>query len=429
MLLLGLLVALGAVPAPAHAGARTLLDDPASGQAYAAAAAGSGVFDVVEVSGYLDPIMADFIERSIHTASERGSLGLVLQLDSSRAVVDDERIRELASLIRASEVPVSMWIGPSGAVAKGAVGQLAGVVSDLALAPGSKLGDLGPLILPEQHLNEPFADAYPRMRQRTLSFQEAIDSGLAREAPTLPFFVIDLPGFEIDIDDSGDEPLRVPVSSVRFARLSLLDQFMHTAASPAFAYLLFLVGGGLLLFELYTAGVGIAGVLGAVSLLLGCYGFAALPVRGWAIALLVVAMFGYAVDIQIGVPRAWTVIATLCLLAGSLTLFHGVLLSWVTLLVGIVGVFAGMVAGMPAMVRARFGTPTIGRSWMVGTVGSARDDVNPEGVVLIDDAPWRARTQRATPISAGDPVRVVALEGLILTVEPVSDEEPEAAHD
>ena len=114
MLLLGLLVALGAVPAPAHAGARTLLDDPASGQAYAAAAAESGVFDVVEVSGYLDPIMADFIERSIHTASERGSLGLVLQLDSSRAVVDDERIRELASLIRASEVPVSMWIAALG---------------------------------------------------------------------------------------------------------------------------------------------------------------------------------------------------------------------------------------------------------------------------------------------------------------------------
>ena len=170
-------------------------------------------------------------------------------------------------------------------------------------------------------------------------------------------------------------------------------------------------------------------MLGAVSLLLGCYGFAALPVRGWAIALLVVAMFGYAVDIQVGVPKVWTVIATLCLVAGSLTLFHGVLLSWVTLLVGIVGVFAGMVAGMPAMVRARFGTPTIGRSWMVGTVGSARDDVNPEGVVLIDDAPWRARTQRATPISAGDPVRVVSLEGLILTVEPVSDEEPEAAHD
>ena len=169
--------------------------------------------------------------------------------------------------------------------------------------------------------------------------------------------MLDLPGFETEIDTSGDEPVRIPVSSVRFAKLALLDQFMHTAASPAVAYLLFLAGAGLLVFELYTAGVGIAGGVGAVTFLLGCYGLAALPARGWAVALLVVAMFGYAVDIQIGVPRVWTAIATVCLIAGSLMLFQGVLLSWITLVAGIVGVFAGMVAGMPAMVRTRYGTP------------------------------------------------------------------------
>ena len=339
-------------------------------------------------------------------------------MNSPLATIDNQRLTELAARIRSSEVPVSMWVGPSGAVAKGAAGQLAGVVSDLALAPGSELGDLGPLIVPDEHLAEPFADAYPAMRDRTVSSAEAIELGLAREAPTLPFFVIDLPGFETEIDASGDEPVRVPVSRVRFAKLSLLDQFMHAAASPALAYLLFLAGAGLLVFELYTAGVGIAGGLGALSFLLGCYGLAALPARGWAVGLLVVAMFGYAVDIQIGVPRVWTAIATVCLVAGSLTLFSGTSLSWVTLLAGIVGVTAGMVTGMPAMVRTRFGTPRIGRDWMIGALGVARDAVDPEGVVVIDGAPWRARTQRATPIGAGDPVRVISLEGLILTVEP-----------
>ena len=462
LLLLGLLLALGGASAARtdSAGASALYADPVQTSAVAAsshsgiveaasshpgignAAASSvsginhaaspldhGVFDVVGVSGYLDEIMADFIERAIRIASSKGSLGLVLQVNSARAVIDDQRLTELAAAIKGSEVPVSMWIGPSGAVAKGGVGQLAGLVTDLALAPGSKLGDLGPLILAEHDLSQPFADAYPRLRDRTLSFEEAIEAGLAREAPTLAFFVIDLPGFETYIDDSGDEPVRVPVSTVRFTKLSLLDQFMHTAASPALAYLLFLVGGGLLVFELYTAGAGIVGAVGALSLLFGCYGLAALPARGWAIALLVVAMFGYAVDIQTGVPRVWTVIATLCLVAGSLTLFEGMLLSWITLVSGIVGVFAGMVAGMPAMVRTRFGTPTIGRDWMIGTVGAARGDVDPEGVVVIDDAPWRARTHRATPIPAGDPVRVVSLEGLVLTVEPVTDEEPEASPD
>ena len=390
----------------------------ASGASEGAAASGSDVFDVVEVSGFLDGIMAGFIERSIEKASADGSLGLVLQVNSPLATIDNQRLTELAARIRSSEVPVSMWVGPSGAVAKGAAGQLAGVVSDLALAPGSELGDLGPLIVPAEHLAEPFADAYPAMRDRVVSSAEAIELGLAREAPTLPFFVIDLPGFETEIDTSGDEPLRVPVSRVRFAKLSLFDQFMHTAASPALAYLLFLAGAGLLVFELYTAGVGIAGGLGALSFLLGCYGLAALPARGWAVGLLVVAMFGYAVDIQTGVPRVWTAIATVCLVAGSLTLFSGTSLSWVTLLAGIVGVTAGMVTGMPAMVRTRFGIPRIGRDWMIGALGVARDAVDPEGVVVIDGAPWRARTQRATPIGADEPVRVMSLEGLILTVEP-----------
>ena len=64
---------------------------------------------------------------------------------------------------------------------------------------------------------------------------------------------------------------------VRFNGLGLLDQLMHTVASPAMAYLLVVIGAALLIFEFFTAGVGIAGFVGAVCLILGCYGLAALP--------------------------------------------------------------------------------------------------------------------------------------------------------
>ena len=77
-----------------------------------------------------------------------------------------------------------------------------------------------------------------------------------------------------------------------------------------------------------------------------------------------------------------------------------------------------MVAGMPTMVRSRFSTPTIGRDWMIGEMGAARTDIAPDGVVTLRDAPWRARTNRATPIRKDDAVRVVAIEGLVLEVEP-----------
>ena len=74
---------------------------------------------------------------------------------------------------------------------------------------------------------------------------------------------------------------------------------------------------------------------------------------------------------------------------------------------------------MPAMVRARFGTPTIGRDWMIGELGTVVGAVAPDGVVEIRGATWRARTNRATPLAAGDAARVVAIDGLTLEVEPL----------
>jgi membrane-bound serine protease (ClpP class) len=157
-------------------------------------------------------------------------------------------------------------------------------------------------------------------------------------------------------------------------------------------------------------------------LVLGCYGLAALPTKPWAVAVLLIAMFGYAIDVQTGVPRVWSGIATVCFVVGSVVLYDGLSLSWVTLLVAIVGMSLAMLGGMPAMVRTRFSTPTIGREWMVGEVGTARTAVAPDGVVLVRDAPWRARTSRVTPIEPGDEIRVVSIDGLLLEVEPNNPE-------
>jgi membrane-bound serine protease (ClpP class) len=183
--------------------------------------------------------------------------------------------------------------------------------------------------------------------------------------------------------------------------------------------LLFVIGMALLLFELFTAGVGVAGVVGAGAFLLGCYGIAVLPTRPIALVLLVFAMFGYAVDIQTGVPRVWTGIATVSFVFGTLVLYDGVSMSWITVVAGVLGMTLAMVAGMPAMVRTRFSTPTIGREWMIGEEGEARTAINPDGTVIVRGAPWRARTNRATPIAVGDAVRVAAIDGLVVDVEPL----------
>lgn len=376
------------------------------------------VFDVIQISGLVDGIVADFIEKSIEKAEANGSGGLILQVNSGAAVVDDDRLIRVARAIDDATVPVYAWVGPSGAKAEGEVAQLVAVTDEMAVAVGARFGKTGPLLFPEL-LSEEFLAVAAGLETATVDEEGVIELGLAdRDSPTLGFFALDLPGFESEIDTSGDEPVRVPVSPVRFTKLSLFDGWMHTFASPAMAYLLFLVGASLLIFELYTAGVGIAGVIGAGSLILGAYGLDVLPTRWWALGLLVVAMLGYAVDVQTGVPRAWSVIATTLLVIGSLFLYDGLALSWITLLAGIIGVALSMTSGMPSMVRTRFGTPTIGREWMVGLMAEAAEDIKKEGVVMVDGAPWRARVNRTTPIAAGDPVRIVAIEGLYLEIEP-----------
>jgi membrane-bound serine protease (ClpP class) len=408
-------VAVGLVTAGATlASALAAGPGPAAGQS--ACDAGSGPVAIIEVDGLLDPVLADFVEDQVVEAENICAVALVLQLDSGGAVVSDGRLDELLSTIEESAVPVGIWVGPSGSKATDDAVRLLAAAEVTGVAPGSSI-EVTPALLEARGVDATdlgAVDVDDRVSAGTAVDLDLVDNG----APVIGEFVVDLEGVETEIVD-GQRQL-ADDATVQFGGLGIVGQLMHTVASPAVAYLLFVIGLALLLFELFTAGVGIAGMVGAGSLILGCYGLSVLPTRPVGIALLLFAMFAYGVDVQTGVPRLWTGIATVSFVLGSLLLFDGVRVSWITLLVAFVGMTLAMLAGMPTMVRSRFSTPTIGREWMIGELGMARTDIAPDGVITLREAPWRARTNRATPIRRDEPVRVVAIEGLVLEVEPDS---------
>ena len=383
------------------------LGAPASAQP----APGTGLVSVIQVNGYLDPIEVDFIERTIESAEHDRVDALVIQLDSPGAVVSDATIERVAARIRNASADVGVWVGPSGAVALGKAADLVAAAKYKGLAPGSRL-DIGPRSV---GADEAFTSGHTNISAKCERAQGSTEGCAA----TIGDFVVSIPSVPTKAVEQNGQTRIEPAAQTRFAQLSLVNRLLHSVASPPVAYLLFVMGMALLVFELFTAGVGVAGVVGAVAFLLGCFGLAVLPTRPFAIFLLVFAMFGYAIDIQTGVPRVWTGIATVSFSVGSLLLYDGVSLSWITLVAGVVGMTIAMIAGMPAMVRARFSTPTIGREWMIGEEGEARTAIAPDGTVLVRGAPWKARTNRATPIALGDPVRVAAIEGLVLDVEPL----------
>lgn len=381
----------------------------------------AGRVSILKVEGLIDPVMAEFIDRSITDGERAGVVAVVIQLDSSGSVISDERLIELAEHIHNASVPVAIWIGPSGSRGLGGAAQLVGASKRIGIAPGSRLGKTGPLVVPEELLSPEFVAASDRLENGTVNAAQANELGItaSKDAPVIGEFLIDLPGFKYEEVKVDGRTVRQPVTTPVFSSLPVQEQLFHTVSSPPAAYLLLVIGLSLIIFEFFTAGVGVAGLVGAGCFVMSCYGLANLPFRPWALGLLVLAMFGFAVDVQTGIPRLWSIIGFVALVIGSFTLYDGFELSWITLLVGIVGVTLAMVAGMPAMVRTRFSTPTIGREWMIGEEGEAVTNVSPDGVVRVRGALWRARTNRATPIDLHDGIRVVEVDGLLLEVEPL----------
>lgn len=393
--------------------------------------------DVFEVSGLIDGVVAAGIERAVERSSTNGAQALVLQVNSRGAVVDAARMREVLTTIRESTIPIGVWVGPSGSRALGWSALLVAVADVSAMAPNSTIGKVGSSFeLDDGPVS--FGEATTFLRSGVLATDQARDRRVLRlditdeGVPVLRNMLLALDGLSVKgtvldtvIETVGDDGNIVrEAATPRFFKLGTIEQLMHTSASAALAYLLFSFGLALLVFEFFTAGVGIAGFVGAIFTLLGSFGLAELPVRPIGPALLIVAVLAFAVDVQVGIPRFWTGVGIVTYVAGSLTLYGRVQeetlrLSWLTLIAGVASMTLAFVVGMPSMVRTRFATPTIGREWLIGLQGVAATDISPEGEALVRDAKWRARTNRATPISAGDSLRVTAIDGITLDVEPL----------
>lgn len=389
-----------------------------AGVAGATAAAGAPrrFVDVAQVSGWIDPILADFVDHVISDAERDQPEVLVLQLDSPGAFVDRDRIDALVDRIESADVPVAVWVGQTGAEAMRDAGRLVAAADVAGMASRADIELGGRAYDPEAAFDAGIVQLNQDSSAVLGTFIAALDGHEAKGR------TIDTAEFEER--DDGPPEARLTVQT-RLAKLDLWPRLMHSFASPPVAYLLLLTGLVLLVFELFTGGVGIAGGVGAGALVLASYGLGILPTDPVGLGLVILAMFGFAVDVQTGVPRVWTGIATVSLVLGSLLLYDDpVRLSWLTLVGGIVAVLLLVLGGLPATVRSRFSTPTIGRESMIGEVGEAVAAVRPDGVVRVRGALWPAHTSRMTPLDVGAPVRVVGIEGPMLQVEPIDANHP-----
>ncbi len=379
-------------------------------------------FDVLEVSGLIDPIQVESITNTLERAENDGSTALIIQLNSTGIAIEEDELQRLLDRISSSPVLTAVWVGQSGSDALGPAALLASAVDLSGIAPGSKIGDVG-----DEFNGAPTLSPFDEHTNRTAEGLAAIEAGLVDVRALVVgdmVLAFEDQGLVDPVSEIADPDAEIPKRqllddvTVRFSSLGLLDQLMHTVASPPVAYLLLLIGLCMILLDFYTAGVGVAGVTGAVCLLLSSYGLGVLSVSILGLVLLVGSILAFAVDVQTGVPRFWTVVGCVALLVGTFTLMPDHSIGWLPTAVGIGLTVTFVLSGMPALVRSRFSTTTIGREWLIGLMGTAVGDIDPDGIVEVRDAKWRARTNRLTPIDGGMLARVVSIEGTILEVEP-----------
>ena len=344
-----------------------------------------GYVEVFEVSGLLDDVLADALENAIHDAQRNGANGLILQVNSKQAVIPNARLIEIANQIQSSNIPVDVWVGPSGSTAQGKVAQLVLIADSLGVSIGSSVGKTGQQIFTSEQFGFDWEQKNNLLTNTILEWDQAIESNLvecdrvlidelgksltekeqlARCAnPTLGDFLVNRESFISEVIETDGGPRLSPLTKTKINRLNLIDQLMHTVASPPVAYLLLISGLALILFEFFSIGIGIAGVIGAISFSLSTYGLAILPFRTWALVLIIFSMFAYAIDIQTVVPRVWTLIGQISFTLGTIFLYPAanVQMSWIPMSVGIIGMLVLMARGMPIMIRGRFATTEIER--------------------------------------------------------------------
>ena len=344
-----------------------------------------GYVEVFEVSGLLDDVLASALENSIIDAQRNGANALILQMNSKQAVISNQRLTALGQAFIDSSIPIEVWVGPSGSTAQGKVAQLALLSDSLGVSIGSSIGKTGDYVFSSMKLNSSYQERNEILRNNTLQWNEAIEANLvqcdrveidelgktltekeqlARCAnPTLGDFLVNRDSFVSEVVQTDDGPRLSPLTKTKINRLNLVDQLMHTVASPPITYLLLVSGLALLLFEFFSIGVGIAGVIGAISVALSSYGLTILPFRLWALLLIIFSMLAFAIDIQTVVPRVWTLIGQVMFTIGTIFLYYeiNVEMSWIPMSVGIVGVLVLMARGMPIMIRGRFATTQINR--------------------------------------------------------------------
>jgi membrane-bound serine protease (ClpP class) len=428
---------------------------------------------VLDIAGAIGPATADYVARGMDYASQRGAELIVLRMDTPGGL--DQAMRLIIQKIMASPVPVVGFVAPTGARAASAGTYILYATHVAAMAPATTLGAATPVQIgggfpgtPDEPEPETEPADKPQdgdgdtsrapppetaMERKIVNDAAAYIRGLAqlrgrnaewaeravRDALSLTAVeamrknVIDLVARDLGNLLIKLDGRRVELDGRRIAlhtkglRIDTVEpdwrsKLLSVITDPNVAYILMLVGIYGLIFELASPGAVLPGVLGAICLLLALYAFQVLPINYAGFGLIILGllfMVAEALAPTFGILGFGGIAA---FLAGSIILMDDRQLQIsLPLIGGTALVAAGFLLWMiTRLFKLRRTKPLTGSDELVGSIGRALDDFDNEGRVRVLSETWYARTR--APLRKGQAVRVLAVHGLTLDVEPTASD-------
>lgn len=401
---------------------------------------------VTQVRGPITPVIADHLADAVETAVTDRHEALVVQLDTPGGLVTS--MRTIVQTFLEADVPVVVHVSPRGADA-GSAGTFITIAAHVAaMSPATTIGAATPVDLEGGEISDKvvnnaaeFAEAIAVERGRDVEFavaavrdgisitaDEALDNGtIDLIAADLEALLADLDGRTVELANGTVVTLATAGARTVAVDMSWVREALQRIADPNLAFLFLSIGTLALLYEFANPGVGLGGTIGAIMLVLAMFSLSVLPVSMAGIALIVLAIALFIGELfvpGIGVMAAG---ATVSLIVGGLLLFQrptgiGVDL-WVLLPT------AGVVAGVGVLI-ARFAAQTVDQPTTGVTeqyVGRHIEVERADGDrarARLDGTWWRLLDEDGNPLSSGDAVEVVAVDGTSLVVRPVDDPEP-----
>lgn len=376
-----------------------------------------------KIHGIITPVMEGFVHRVLTEACREEAWGVLFLLDTPGGL--EESMRTIVREILQSPVPVVVYVYPQGARAASAGSFIAISAHFTFMSPNTTIGAAHPVTVEGQAVSEKIVNdaasfmrslAESRNRNPDVAEKMVRESLSLTEKEALTKSLIN--GVCVSLKEVF-ETLSIPEASVRWVEMSGREKFLQFLVNPNLAYIFLVLGVLGLIFELSNPGAVAPGVFGGILLLFALYALSLLPTNWSGVVLLLLGFLFLFLDLfvtpGIGVLTAGGVVS---LLLGSLMVFdpQSTFRIPLGLVVAVVGsITAFFTFALTLAFRALRKRATTGIESLRGKIGTARDDLSPEGFIVVEGELWWARASE--PVKKGEKVVVLCKEGQTLIVD------------